>query len=581
MSLRFFSGWRRSLILSPILFVPEILFAQLCEGSLGDPIVDINLGAGTATHAGALPAGITSYTYSTADFPIDGSYTVENSTAGSGSIWWLTTDHTGDPGGYMMVVNASISLTDYFYKNTITGLCPGTLYEFAAWVMNLLRSSDLSPPNITFSIENTDGTVINSYTTGSIPLESSPVWKQYGFYFTTPASVSTVVIVMRNNSAGGAPANDIALDDITFSPCGPDVLAYFQTIKTQTDTICEGDDIEVNLNGEISAGYANPQYQWQILLDGSWQDIPGATALTCTLISGDYPAGTYTFRLTVAEQGNISSPKCRVVSNEINLVVIPRPVAGFFTEDSVRCLNEPVRFINTTQTTIPVSYEWDFGDGKTSEDENPCHFYANSGNYQVVLAISSPYGCPDTAFQMLTLQLLPIPTAAFNVEPTSTSIFNPTFTITDESQGADSCWINWGDGTVVSCETAMHDYSESGTYAVCEIVMNEEGCYDTACQTVTVTPEFRFFIPNAFTPNGDGLNDLFKPVLLGVNAYNFLIFNRFGEELYHTSDPQAGWDGYYQGALCMEGAYAYRISFIDDVDNQPHVFVGTVMLLKN
>jgi hypothetical protein len=118
-----------------ILAIPGVCRAQLCEGSLGDPIVSIDFGAGTAEHAGALPAGTTSYTYSSADFPIDGSYTVENTTAGSGQVWWSTTDHTGNAGGYMMVVNASLSLTDYFYKTTVTGLCPGTLYEFASWVI--------------------------------------------------------------------------------------------------------------------------------------------------------------------------------------------------------------------------------------------------------------------------------------------------------------------------------------------------------------------------------------------------------------------------------------------------------------
>lgn len=113
---------------------------------------------------------------------MDGSYTVENSTAGSGSMWWSATDHTGNTGGYMMVVNASIS--------------------------------------------KTDGTLLNSYTTGPIALQSSSLWRQFGFYFTTPANVSSVTIVMRNNSSGGVPANDIALDDITFRPCGPEVTVW-------------------------------------------------------------------------------------------------------------------------------------------------------------------------------------------------------------------------------------------------------------------------------------------------------------------------------------------------------------------
>lgn len=127
---------------------------KLRAQSLSDPVVHITFGAGSSTHAGALAAdsGSTSYTYSTADFPQDGSYTIENTTADARNVWWPTTDHTGNTGGYMMIVNASVSKTDYFYKREVDGLCGGTIYQFSAWVGNLLRSEDLSPPNITFGL---------------------------------------------------------------------------------------------------------------------------------------------------------------------------------------------------------------------------------------------------------------------------------------------------------------------------------------------------------------------------------------------------------------------------------------------
>ncbi|MBP1652784.1 MAG: gliding motility-associated C-terminal protein, partial [Bacteroidetes bacterium] len=180
--------------------------AQLCTGSLGDPVVSIDFGSGTASFGGALASGITTYTYVAQAFPSDGYYTIESSTAASGTVWWSTTDHTG--GGYMMVVNAATSVKDYFYKKTVTGLCGGTTYEFAAWVVNLLRSQDNNPPNVTFSILSTDeSTTYGSYTTGSIPLTSgSAVWKHFGFYYTTPAGVTDVEIKISNSSPGGAPA---------------------------------------------------------------------------------------------------------------------------------------------------------------------------------------------------------------------------------------------------------------------------------------------------------------------------------------------------------------------------------------
>ena len=98
-------------LVAACMFAVPVSEAQLCQGNLGDPIVDITFGSGNSTHGNPLPAGITSYTWSSADFPIDGSYTIENLTAGSGNNWWSTSDHTGNSGGYMIVVNASLSLT--------------------------------------------------------------------------------------------------------------------------------------------------------------------------------------------------------------------------------------------------------------------------------------------------------------------------------------------------------------------------------------------------------------------------------------------------------------------------------------
>lgn len=229
---------RKALILFSLFLFVSKLQAQLCTGSLGDAVVKIDFGTGTSSHGTALGTGITSYTWTTADFPNDGSYTIEKATNTPGT-WWTTTDHTG--GGYMMVVNASLSTTDYFYKNTVTDLCPDTTYEFAAWIMNLLRSNDTSPPNITFTIESTTGTILGTYNTGDIGLSASAVWKQYGFYFTTPAGISTVVIRMRNNKAGAAPGNDIALDDITFRACGPTVTSSIENNTNTNLTICQGD----------------------------------------------------------------------------------------------------------------------------------------------------------------------------------------------------------------------------------------------------------------------------------------------------------------------------------------------------
>ncbi|WP_417942663.1 T9SS type B sorting domain-containing protein [Flavobacterium sp. RS13.1] len=311
-------------LIASLLFFVSKIHGQLCTGSLGDPVVQIDFGSGTSTHGTALGTGITSYTWTTADFPSDGSYTIESRTNTAGT-WWTTTDHTG--GGYMMVVNASFSTTDYFYKNTVSGLCAGTTYEFAAWIMNLLRSQDNSPPNITFTIEDTSGTILGTYNTGDIGLSSSAVWKQYGFYFTTPSGVSTVVIRMRNNKAGAAPGNDIALDDITFRACGPTVTSQIVNESVTNLELCEGESKSITLSGSVSSSaYTSVGYQWQTSTDDgvTWTDISGANAATYNFVSGT--TGTYKYRLATADSSNINSLNCRVFSNEITINVKSGPI---------------------------------------------------------------------------------------------------------------------------------------------------------------------------------------------------------------------------------------------------------------
>src|ERR1700733_10691704 len=112
--------------------------APTCTGGLGDPIVNITFGAGTGFGA-PLAASITNMQYVATQCPEDGQYTIVHSAVGCYSPTWLSVerDHTGDPNGYFMLVNASYQPSD-FYVQTISGLCPGTSYQFAAWVLNMV-----------------------------------------------------------------------------------------------------------------------------------------------------------------------------------------------------------------------------------------------------------------------------------------------------------------------------------------------------------------------------------------------------------------------------------------------------------
>jgi gliding motility-associated-like protein len=250
------------------------------------------------------------------------------------STWHtIPEDHTPtDNNGYFMLVNATFNPGD-FSVDTVRGLCANTTYEFAAWIMNVLKFSACNgngtgtDPNLTFKIETTTGTTLATYNTGNIPEDASPTWKQYGVFFQTPSGISTVVLRITNNAPGGC-GNDIALDDITFRPCGPNVTAALSITGNTSANVCVGDNTSFLLQGAYPGGYNNPAFQWQVSLNGgAFADIAGERNVTYLRTPTAAP-GRYVYRLTMAESDNLASANCRVASNVVTIEVNPVPLAS-------------------------------------------------------------------------------------------------------------------------------------------------------------------------------------------------------------------------------------------------------------
>lgn len=324
-----------SLVAGALTLLPAAALAQ-CTGSAGLPIVNTTFGQGT-NPGSPLPAAVSgaSTTYSfqaaatgkpPADVVVDGEYTLVNQVPAN-TLWHSgATDHTGDPDGYMAFFNAAPQAGE-FYRQTVTNLCPGTTYEFGAWILNAVNSATIIgatalQPNVTFSITDLNNNTLATLGTGPIAAGTAPVWNRYAGTFTTPAGISTVVLVLSNNVAGGSPAagNDLALDDITFRACGPQTTASFTSGTATTQyTICTTET--ASLFGSIGGGLNTPTYQWQVSSDGgtTWNDINGATVPNYTI--GGLSEGSYLFRLLSAEAGNMGSANCRFASGEVTLTV--------------------------------------------------------------------------------------------------------------------------------------------------------------------------------------------------------------------------------------------------------------------
>jgi len=471
-----------------LLVLLSVVFLQRTNAqSLGDPIVNITFGSGTQQFPGPLAAdsGYTNYTYVTGT-PNDGFYTIANSTKGMYGTWWQTTDHTGNPGGYMMIVNCSYA-PGIFYTRKVAGLCGSTKYQFAAWIKNLDNVPQILP-NVSFSIETTSGTVLGTGTTGTIPIGNN--WVQYPFTFTTPANTDSIVIKMTNNAPGGI-GNDIAIDDITFRPYGETVTTSFGQSAT-SQTLCAGtsQSITINATSSLPAGY---QQKLQMLVNKVWTDQgTPSTAATFTVTPPD-TAGSYYYRVVTGQTANIGSSECVVASNQLTLTVNPLPVAAFNTMDTT-CFGSPTVFKDksTSKAGSITKWLWNFGDGQTDTTQNPSYTYLKSGGYNVQLTVSNTNGCTSVAAtKVIYVSALPVASFTWSTPGCATSAI----TFTDGSTTADGAIVSWawdfGDSTKMVKTTNQpfqHSFAAAATYPVKLVTTTNRGCVATTTRQVVVSP---------------------------------------------------------------------------------------------
>ena len=630
-------------------FIPGYtVIAQLCQGSLGNPVVNINFGAGTDP-ASPLPGTLTNYGFLPYSCPMDGFYTIGNSSPACFNDTWhtLTEDHTpNDANGYMMIVNASFTPGD-FYVQTVDGLCDNTTYEFAAWILNILKTSACGNsgilPNVTFNIETISGTILQSYKTGDIPVSNVPVWKQYGLFFTTPANTNSIVIRMTNNAPGGC-GNDIVLDDITFRPCGALVNVAINNASKSVN-VCEGDNPTFTFTSVAVPMLSNTSYQWQISTDlgVTWSDIAGATNATFTRLPVN-GLGVYNYRVAVAQGNYILIPACSRVLSEvltINQVALPVTAAsnnGPVCEGSSLILKAnnasaytwtgPANYSSNqpspTISNVSLNYNGKFylkiisAEGCTNTDSTtvtiiPGPFVnagndvdicegasaqltgvTNAGNYvwQPAQSLSdnlilNPIATPAVTTEYIlsadngTCKKSDSVIVSVNKKPVANAgpdkvIINGDATVLNGTSNVSSVSVLWKPNfniTSATDLTPLVNPAISSTYTL--TLSSNYGC-GTSKDSVFIKVFSKLFIPNAFTPNNDRLNDTWKIEPLEAYPSAVLkVFNRYGQMIFSNNGIGKQWDGRYKGTLQPVGAYPYTI----DLRNGAPLIKGIVYLV--
>ncbi|MCK5782795.1 MAG: gliding motility-associated C-terminal domain-containing protein [Flavobacteriales bacterium] len=276
----------------------------------------------------------------------------------------------------------------------------------------------------------------------------------------------------------------------------------------------------------------------------NWNTSPAQN----TDIADSLPAGTYT--VTVSDDNACSNAASATVGTQ----------AGFSLSSSSEAEHcdqmDGSAQVTVSNAVYPLTYSWSHNAGLNSTDATTL----SSGTYTVTVSDGQ---C--TRIEDILVEAMDGPTAGFLLNPTVVLLENPEVNIVDESIGAITWFYDFGDGYTSTLSNTIHSFNGIGEYLVMQVVTDNFGCSDTAWQTLIVNENFTFFIPNAFSPNGDGKNDYFHPYGVGIdaNTWSMRIYDRWGHTVFYTTDINQSWDGDYDGDVdeTSQGVYSYYITF--------------------
>jgi gliding motility-associated-like protein len=340
---------------------------------------------------------------------------------------------------------------------------------------------------------------------------------------------------------------------------------------TATDvSVCDGSS--VTISAAATGGTGGP-YTYL------WSNGPATASQTVS------PTGA-TFMNYIVTANDIG---CSIaVTDTATVVINPLAVAFMNVNDTAGCDDFTVNF--TALSNIGTSYTWNFGDGGTAAGASPTYTFTTPGSYNVTLNVTTALGCVSSVTNNNYIDVFPSPVAAFTSEPQPASTTDPLVHFTDQSTGANAwLWdLMWTNPLISvysdSSQNPSFSYPDTGIYIVQQVVFNSFGCSDTAYNNVEIIPEYVFYAPNAFTPlNVDGINDVFMPQGVGIDPDNFemTIFDRWGTEIYKTTDINKGWDGRANGGknIAQIDVYVWKIK-TKDYRGENHSYIGHVTIVK-
>lgn len=473
-----------------------------------------------------------------------------------------------------------------WYYVTVTDTCGNTATDSVYvdyWAPEFVGYS-IAPPQPNSAIEGCGNATVTIYRTENIPLQK-----------TYPVQISGTAINGTDYAPISASITFMAGDTsatVTVQPVYDMINEPLETfIISVTDTLCNGtlvpfsqtvniknlDPVQVDAGPDILMDCPHHAIDVVPVYTDGWQPYTYSWSTGSTMPSVNvFPGDTTTYYITVTDSCGYT------YLDSMTINVAHDPVADFQFNNIIYCEPAEVFFY---QMAIPVSgdtlfYQWNFNDGNSSSETDPSNIFQSYGDYPVTLVVTNQYNCMDSV--TYTVEVKPIPTAVPMFTPQNPSTLNPEVTFWDESYPNIISWY-WetGDGSTSASNSFTYDYPAPGEYNAYLQVVNQWGCSDSIYFTIIVEEETSIYLPNSFTPNGDGLNDVFYVYGTNWRDMEFRVFDRWGGEVFMSDNPDKGWNGKINntGEYLMNGTYAYKL-YVIDFYGKEYEYMGHINLIR-
>ena len=395
-----------------------------------------------------------------------------------------------------------------------------------------------------------DGEIATIVATG-LPTGGTYLWSPSGqttaSINVSPSSTANYSVVYSRLGCESPEANSV----VTVNPV--------PILNLAAEVICIGEDITMTAQTTIAGGV----YDW-----GN-----GSSNATQTFS----PQSDTTLTLTYSVNG------CTSPIETATITVNPLPISTFSGSPLTGCI--PLEVTLLADDNSNTSYSWSASNGLTGTGAQSSLTFTSGGVYNITLT-AGLNGCFTTTTLNNYIEVDNYPIASFVPSSIAFTELSQSLEFTNTSSGANSYTWDFGDGASSTEINPEHNFTDnSNGHTITLVAASTKGCTSTYQISIDFNEVLIYYIPNTFTPDGDGHNQTFKPVFTsGFDPYNYemLIYNRWGEIIFETHDVTYGWDGTYAQAnyTCQDGVYLYTIIFKNPLVDERKVVCGSVTLLK-